>query len=83
MDTDIGFMGISKAMAMTKKHKRDKADEYDVTVGEIVLFRGEKRTIEHVYPCYGNLGHVRLNGKPGSRTVAIYSVTYIKRIERD
>lgn len=62
---------------MSKKHK------HKFKAGEIVLFRGEKRVIMQVYPQYGNLGHYRLDGKPGDRVVPIYSETYLKKMERD
>lgn len=68
---------------MGKKRKRDKADAPMFREGEIVLFRGERRTIMEVYPQYGNLGHYLLDGKRGERVVPIYSETYLRKIERD
>lgn len=63
---------------MSKKHKRE-ADEYDVRVGEVVLFRGNERTITSIRGTdTGNLPRVTMAGEHGS-----YSVTYVKKIKRD
>lgn len=64
---------------MSKKHKRDQADEFDVTVGEVVLFRGNQRIITSIRGTdTGNLPRVTMAGEHGS-----YSVTYVKKIKRD